>query len=182
MTDTTNPKHAAGSAKLPVHLWPNIATAYGSIGMLEGETKYGRNNFIATPVVASIYIAAAMRHLMAWQEGEEFTKEGGPHLGNALATIAIILKARNQGTLIDDREYTRIEGAFHAEFDKLTKIGNDMRAWLQKDMADHGKPEPKHYDRRDINKPKPGAVVELPKGTTIQDYAREQARRSDPHT
>jgi hypothetical protein len=146
MTKAENPKDAIGSKKLPVHLWPNIATAYGSIGMAEGARKYGRNNFIAAPVRAHIYVAAAMRHLMAWMEGEEYSEVGVPHLGNALATIAIILKARQNGTLIDDREFlTDIgEGAYGAEVEHLVQCLRNMESSVKVDK------EPKHWDRRDV--------------------------------
>ena len=103
----TNPKDAIGNVKLPLHLWPSEATALGSLGMLEGECKYGRNNFIAGDgVIASIYIDAAKRHLDAWFSGEECAPDTGtPHLANALASIAIVVKARAHERLIDDRDF-----------------------------------------------------------------------------
>ena len=41
----SNPKDMIGSNKLPLHLWPNTATAMGSLGFLNGALKYGRANF-----------------------------------------------------------------------------------------------------------------------------------------
>ena len=104
----TNPKDAIGSAKLPLHLWPAEATALGCLGMLEGKGKYGRNNMLAAEgVIASIYVDAAKRHLDAWFAGEENAHDTGtPHLANALATIAIIVKCQAHGKLIDDRDYS----------------------------------------------------------------------------
>ena len=67
----TNPKDAIGSGKLPLHLWPTTATALGCISMLNGMLKYGRSNFRAVGIRASIYYDAAMRHLNAWFEGED---------------------------------------------------------------------------------------------------------------
>lgn len=143
MAEEFNPKNAIGRTKLPVHLWPSIATAYGSIGMLEGQTKYGRSNFRAAKVAASVYYAAAKRHLDAWFEGEENTKEGGPHLGNALACIAIILDARLVGTLVDDRQYNPAgPDAFNKMVEELTEQGRAMVAGLK--IAQ----EPKHWDKR----------------------------------
>ena len=103
----TNPKDAIGSTKLPLHLWPAEATALGCLGMLEGKEKYGRNNFIAGKgVVASIYIDAAKRHIDAWFSGEEVSPDTqNDHLGNALACLAIIVKTRAHGKLIDDRDF-----------------------------------------------------------------------------
>jgi hypothetical protein len=109
---STNPKDAIGSVKLPLHLWPSEATALGCLGMLEGRCKYGRNNYIAGDgVIASIYVDAAKRHLDAWFSGEENAPDTGtPHLANALATIAILVKARAHGKLIDDRDFAPIDG------------------------------------------------------------------------
>lgn len=105
-TKPTNPKDAIGSNKLPLHLWPETATAMGCLGFLEGACKYGRANFRAIGVRASIYVDAAKRHLNAWFEGEECAKDSGlPHLAHALACIAIIVDARAAGVLTDDRQY-----------------------------------------------------------------------------
>ncbi|MFE1815612.1 dATP/dGTP diphosphohydrolase domain-containing protein [Metapseudomonas otitidis] len=106
MTDTkpTNPKDAIGSGKLPLHLWPATATALGSLGLLDGMLKYGRSNFRAIGVRASIYYDAACRHLNAWFEGEEEDPDSGlPHLAHALACLAIIVDAKAAGKLNDDR-------------------------------------------------------------------------------
>lgn len=103
-----NPKDAIGSTKLPLHLWPAEATAIGCLGMLEGHEKYGFNNYLAGDgVIASIYLDAAERHLKAFASGEELTRDTENfHLSNLLASIAIIVKARAHGKLIDDREFT----------------------------------------------------------------------------
>lgn len=118
---STNPKDAIGSVKLPLHLWPAEASALGCLGMLEGRCKYGRNNYISGDgVIASIYIDAAKRHLDAWFAGEEFAPDTGtPHLANALATIAIVVKARAHGKLIDDRDYGGHQ-AYRALVEELT--------------------------------------------------------------
>lgn len=107
-----NPKDAIGAVKLPLHLFPAEAVALGCLGMLEGAAKYGRNNYIAGDgVVASIYIDAAKRHLDAWFAGEENAHDTGtPHLANALATIAIVVKCQVHGKLIDDRDFSPDKG------------------------------------------------------------------------
>lgn len=119
---TINPKDAIGATKLPLELWPAEATALGSLGMLEGALKYGRNNFIAGDgVIASIYAAAAKRHIDAWFEGENDAPDSlSPHLGNALASLAIIVKAQAHGKLIDDRNYSPNPGAYRRFMDSLT--------------------------------------------------------------
>ncbi len=103
---TGNPKDRIGLAKIPLHLFPASAVALGSIGILNGALKYGRNNFRAEPVRASIYVDAAFRHLHAWFEGEEADPDDGvPHLGAVLANLAILVDAQVQQTLVDDRNF-----------------------------------------------------------------------------
>lgn len=120
MTDTkpTNPKDLIGSGKLPLHLWPVTATALGSLGLLDGMLKYGRSNFRAVGVRASIYYDAASRHLNAWFEGEAVDPDSGlPHLAHALACLAIIVDAEAAGKLNDDRMHP---GGYRALINSLT--------------------------------------------------------------
>lgn len=126
----TNPKDSIGRAKVPMSIFPQIAVAYGAIGILEGQLKYGAVNFRATPVAASVYLDAALRHLAQWRDGQEMCLEQGadgeltelgPHLGNALACIAIILDARMHGTLVDDRPISQDNTALTREMEGLRK-------------------------------------------------------------
>lgn len=134
-----NPKDAIGSVKLPLHLWPAEATALGCLGMLEGKLKYGRNNFIAGDgVVASIYIDAAKRHIDAWFSGEEVSDDtNNDHLGNALACLAIIVKTRAHGKLIDDRDFAPNTG-----YRKLVEELTPRVKKLQELFADKS---PRHF-------------------------------------
>jgi Domain of unknown function (DUF5664) len=142
--DYANPKDAAGRAKLPLHLWPASATAYGAVGFLEGMLKYGRNNFRATDVAASVYVAAAKRHIDDWFEGNDNASDtGSPHLGNALACLAILVDAQVNGTLIDDRNFVPNGGAHQAMVEQLTAqvahltklfAGRDPRNWDARDQ------------------------------------------------
>lgn len=114
----SNPKDMIGSNKLPLHLWPNTATAMGCLGFLNGMLKYGRSNFRIHGIRASIYYDAAKRHLDAWFEGEACDPDDGvPHLAAALACIAIIVDAQAAGKLNDDRA---VEGGYRALVDRLT--------------------------------------------------------------
>ena len=117
-TKPTNPKDAIGSDKLPMHLWPTTATIYGVLGLLDGALKYGRSNFRAMGVRSSIYYDAARRHLDAWFEGEDLDQDSGlPHLGHALACIAILVESIEKGNLTDDRMYP---GGFRSCVTKFT--------------------------------------------------------------
>lgn len=139
-TVETNPKKQFGLASLPLHLWSPLASAYGALGLYNGACKYGRNNFKATPVEASIYIAAAMRHLAAWSEGEEFDPaDGVPNLGGVLANIAILLEARAAGTLVDDRQ---MGTGYLKERETLKQIMADVT------KVHEGK-SPRHYTIKD---------------------------------
>lgn len=98
-----NPKDIASTARLPLDLWPHSATAMASIALLNGCLKYGRANWRAIPVKATVYVGAAQRHLAAWFDGEDADEEGVPHLSSVLASLAILVDAMASQTLIDDR-------------------------------------------------------------------------------
>src|SRR6201995_4690390 len=117
-TKPVNPKDGIGSTKLPLHLWPMSATAHGCLALLNGALKYGRANWRGTEVRASVYVAACMRHLGEWLEGQDVDADSGLHpLAHALACLAIILDAEAAGTLIDDRNYP---GGYSALVEQLT--------------------------------------------------------------
>lgn len=136
---STNPKDAIGSTKLPLHLWPAEAAAMGCLGMLDGKGKYGRNNYIfGDGVLASIYVDAAKRHLDAWFAGEECAPDTGvPHLANALASIAIVVKAAAHGKLIDDRDFGAPE-AYRA-------LVNQLTPHVARIQALHANHRPRHF-------------------------------------
>ena len=130
-----NPKDTVGSTKLPLHLWPTAATAMGSVALLNGALKYGRNNWRRIGVRASIYVDACQRHLSAWFEGEQVDEEGVPHLGAALACLAIIIDCEAAGKLIDDRQYP---GGHRELMEALTPIVKQLQ-------ERHADKSPKHY-------------------------------------
>ena len=114
----TNPKDAIGSDKLPLHLWPETATLYGCLGLLDGALKYGRSNWRETGVRTTIYVDALRRHVNAWLEGEDFDPDSGvPHLAHALACLAILVDAQAAGKLNDDRAYP---GGYRALVEEMT--------------------------------------------------------------
>lgn len=137
----TNPKDMIGSGKLPLHLWPATATIYGSLGLLDGALKYGRSNFRAVGVRASIYVDAAKRHLDAWFEGEDTDPDSGlPHFAHALACVAILIEAQVKGNLTDDRMYP-------TDYRQLVQDMTPHVARLKALYAD--RPAPKHYTIED---------------------------------
>ena len=137
---TTNPKDLLGSGKVPMHLWPTTATAYGAIALLNGALKYGRSNFRVAGVRASIYYDAARRHLDAWFEGEECDPDDGvPHLAASLACLAIIVDADAAGKLNDDRV---VQGGYRKVMDKMTAEVGRLREL-------HKGKSPRHYQKGD---------------------------------
>jgi hypothetical protein len=138
MPEIDNPKESVGSNKLPMHLWPPAATALGCISMANGAWKYGRNNYRAAGIRASVYQSAAKRHLDAWFEGEEFDPDDGvPHLGAALACIGIIIDADAQEVLIDDRNFGKAK--------KFREFITRMTAHIPRLKELHKDRNPRHY-------------------------------------
>lgn len=74
------------------------------IGMMEGAMKYGRHNYRATGVRASVYVDAAMGHIGQWWEGEDTDADSGlSHITKAICSLIVLRDAMIQDMLIDDR-------------------------------------------------------------------------------
>jgi len=127
----TNPKDAAATTRLDLSLFPASARAYGALAFVEGDQKYGGFNWREAGVMASVYYAAAGRHLDKWFNGEDVDpKTLVPHLANAIACLAILIDAVEQGNLNDDRPpiqestlYDRFQGIvahLHTLFPRMT--------------------------------------------------------------
>lgn len=132
----TNPKELLGGDKIPLHLWPETATVLGSLGLLDGALKYGRSNYRAVGIRATIYYDAARRHMNAWFEGKDTDPDSGlPHLAHALACLAIIVDAEAAGKLNDDRV---ISGGYLKLLDRMTQHVKRLR-------TQHADKAPKHF-------------------------------------
>ena len=135
-TKSTNPKDVLGGGRLPLHLWPETATAMGCLALLDGALKYGRCNFRPTGVRMSIYIDALKRHVNALFEGQDTDPFSGlPQESHILACIAIIVDAKAAGMLVDDRQYP---GGYLKLVDELTPHVARLKA-LYVDKS------PRHY-------------------------------------
>lgn len=114
-----NPKDALGMKKLGMNLVPPASLAYQALGMMDGAQKYGPYNWRENKVILSIYVAACLRHLLAYYDGEDNARDSGyPHLGHAIACIGIIIDALETGNLVDDRPEP---GAFADIIERFTK-------------------------------------------------------------
>lgn len=99
-----NPKDLVGGNKPSLHLIPPAASIQEAMVLRSGANKYGPYNWREHSIQATIYISATMRHLAAWQDGEDLDPESGfSHLAHARATLGILLDALSSGKVLDDR-------------------------------------------------------------------------------
>ena len=99
-----NPKTQYGEKKLKMSSTPVMPLQeMGKVFEL-GAKKYGRYNWRLHAVSATVYYDAALRHLMAWFEGEDTDPESGvSHLAHVMACMAILMDAQKSGKLKDNR-------------------------------------------------------------------------------
>lgn len=186
-TKPSNPKDILGSNKLPVHLWPETATILGAMGLLEGALKYGRSNWRAVGIRASIYYDAIRRHTAAWFEGEDTDPVSGlPHIAHILANAGIIADAGAAGKLSDDR---MIEGGY-------LKLLSELTPHVARLKEKYAGQNPKHYtiadndllhieDDTDFDNPSMEPAidgVEIPDGLIVVDDNDGVARAFDHKT
>lgn len=104
-TETSvNPKDLLGIKKPRLSLVPPAGFVYAALAMANGADKYGPYNWREKKVQAMIYLEAAQRHILSYQDGEECAKDSGvPHLGHAIACLLILIDALETGNLVDNR-------------------------------------------------------------------------------
>jgi hypothetical protein len=100
----TNPKDAVGVRKVPMSTVPAMVMLEVGNAMLEGACKYGRHNYRVSGVRSSVYYDAAMRHLMAWWEGQDTDPDSGcSHIVKAIAGLTVLRDAMLNEKITDDR-------------------------------------------------------------------------------
>lgn len=100
----TNPKDAVGIKKMPMSVVPAPVMAEVGIGMMEGALKYGRHNYRAIGVRASVYYDATMRHLMSWWEGEDIDVDSKlSHITKAITSLVVLRDSMIRENWVDDR-------------------------------------------------------------------------------
>jgi hypothetical protein len=104
-TDEPNPKDLLGVKKVPnLSVIPSTAVVGLGRAMQNGSDKYGPFNWRQHPVKSSIYVDACLRHIMAWQDGEQEADDSGVHhLAHAMACLGILMDAEEVGNMIDER-------------------------------------------------------------------------------
>lgn len=86
-------------AKVPLALTEAVANV-----MEYGHKKYGDYNNYKKGMEISRNLSCALRHIMAFQNGENNDPESGQnHLGHAAARLGFVLDNIKRGTAIDDR-------------------------------------------------------------------------------
>lgn len=142
--DPYNPKDAVGVRK-----WRQFTTIPWTVllelgvAMLEGARKYGRHNYRAAPVRASVYLDAAVAgHIIPWWEGENLDPDTNlSHITKAIASLTVLRDAMIQGTWIDDRPPHTDMGAFRTEMQArvdeiFERIPEAKAAFLEGDQYD----------------------------------------------
>lgn len=100
-----NPKKAFGETKPNLALIPPAMDLHAAMAFELGASKYGAFNWRRDPVENMTYIAAAMRHLKNYLDGEEYCADAPlvHNLAAAIAGMGIVLDAMELGNLIDNR-------------------------------------------------------------------------------
>lgn len=102
-TQSANPKDAFGLAKPPLRLIPAASLMFMARVFGLGAKKYGPLNWRKAGVRHTVYLEAALRHILQALDGEKVDPESGqPHEAHAMACMAIVLDAKSVGKLIDD--------------------------------------------------------------------------------
>lgn len=99
-----NPKDIAGGPKFSMSLLPIAGLAQLDAPFRDGAEKYGPANWRDQPVSSRVYVDAAFRHMALWLAGQETTSDTDIcHLAAAASNLIILLDARANGSMKDDR-------------------------------------------------------------------------------
>lgn len=108
MKHEPNPKKLMGDKKPPLHLLPLAGKIHQSLAHMDGDLKYGFENWNETPVEKLTYIGAIERHTGLYKYGENYARDTNVHnLGAVMACCAILLDAELNGNLIDNTRHSK---------------------------------------------------------------------------
>ena len=100
----SNPKDAIGIRKAALSALPIRVLWRVGLAMMEGALKYGRHNYRAVGVRASVYFDASLRHKLSWWEGEDLDPDSMlHHIDKELACLMVLRDSILQGNWVDDR-------------------------------------------------------------------------------
>ena len=136
-TKPSNPKYDAGIKKAPLHCIPMGPIFELGLAMFEGNRKYGRHNYRAVGVRASVYYDAAMGHIADWWEGGDIDPDSGVHhLIKAMACLVVVRDSMLMGNFNDDRPLRYPEKHGRSSFDAevagiVERIPNCAKPYLE---------------------------------------------------
>ena len=125
-TKESNPKYSEGVKKAPLHCIPCGPLFEVGLAMYEGNRKYGRHNYRAVGVRASIYYDAAIGHIADWWEGENIDLDSGVHhIIKAIACLFVVRDSMLMGNFNDDRPLRYPEKHGRSDFNAQVKLITD---------------------------------------------------------
>lgn len=137
----SNPKDVVGIRKVSLSVLPTPVMWEVSLGMMEGALKYGRHNYRAIGVRASVYYDATQRHLTDWWEGQDIDPASRlNHITKAISSLTVLRDAMIRDNWEDDRP-----PATNPQF----LVDLNERASELVDQYAHM--NPKHYTNKNIN-------------------------------
>lgn len=120
--NTQNPKDLIGATKPAISLVPPSVMIYLAEAFKNGASKYGPYNWRQNKVVGSIYLDATFRHLLAYIDGEDCAEDSKlEHLAHAVASLAVLIDAKETGNLVDDRPKKGAASKLILKFTKTSK-------------------------------------------------------------
>ncbi len=118
----TNPKDVIGMKKAPISTLSCAVLFEMGLGMLEGARKYGRHNYRAMGVSATVYYDASIGHLMDWFEGEDIDPDSGlSHITKAMTALVVLRDSMLCGNWVDDRPLRNPNKLYKKSFNPKAK-------------------------------------------------------------
>lgn len=134
----TNPKDAIGVRKWrQFFVVPRQVLWEVGAGMLEGALKYGRHNYRASGVRASVYCDAAMGHIEQFIEGEDVDKDSGlSHITKAICSLVVLRDAMLNDFWQDDRP---------PKIKDMDALRNRLQKTVEENFERYKDKNPHHY-------------------------------------
>lgn len=105
-------KHAEKNNKVPMDYLVYSVLSDDALCHKHGADKYGKLNWRGSRIKASTYVGAIMRHLLAWESGEDTDPDSGlSHLTHIRACCAVVLDSQNHDSFVDDRNKVEVISA-----------------------------------------------------------------------
>lgn len=155
----TNPKDAIGTKKWrQFFVVPRQVLWEVGVGMLEGALKYGRHNYRASGVRASVYVDAAIGHLDQFVEGEDRdpdSRAGLSHVTKAICSLVVLRDAMMNDFWVDDRP---------PKIKDLDSVRKQLQSAVEELFLEHADKNPHHYTEVDD-----GSDKYRPRGLEVRD-------------